>query len=285
MLPPAPAGQTFVAATATDPNGNTSEFSTSVSVDPAQSSADLAVSMDVAPSQVEPGSNVTYAITVTNNGPTAADNVTLSTGVPASTTFVSFTAPSGWTTSTPAAGGEGNVTGSVAWLDQGESATMTFVVHVNDNTPRATAVSAIASVTSDTADPNTSNNTIFVTAAVPGSITETDLAIAASVVPESVPQGQPLTFAFIGFQPRANRRHQRDLGPGNTESDDIPVDGRSQRVDHSDSFRGWYRHPQSIDPEYRRGSFGRLHGHRECQFNRHGREHHHRRGHNRERDD
>ena len=35
-LPPAPNGETFVAATATDPNGNTSEFSTSARVDPAQ---------------------------------------------------------------------------------------------------------------------------------------------------------------------------------------------------------------------------------------------------------
>ena len=71
---------------------------------------------------------------------------------------------------------------------------MTFVVHVNDNTPRATALSATATVTSDTPDPDPSNNTIFATAAVPGAITETDLAIAASVTPASVPRGQLLTF-------------------------------------------------------------------------------------------
>ena len=85
------------------------------------------------PSQVDPGGTGTYTITVTNNGPTAAENVTLSTGVPTSTTFVSFTAPSGWTAPRHRRVVNGNLTGSVASLDQGESATMTFVVHVNDN--------------------------------------------------------------------------------------------------------------------------------------------------------
>jgi uncharacterized repeat protein (TIGR01451 family) len=56
--------------------------------------ADLAITKAAAATVVA-GGNITYTINVTNNGTSAADNVTLTDAVPAGTTFVSFAAPAG----------------------------------------------------------------------------------------------------------------------------------------------------------------------------------------------
>jgi uncharacterized repeat protein (TIGR01451 family) len=50
---------------------------------------------------VAAGANQTYTITVSNTGSSAASNVTLTDTVPTGTTFVSFTAPVGWVSTTP----------------------------------------------------------------------------------------------------------------------------------------------------------------------------------------
>ena len=58
----------------------------------------------MAPNPVVAGQNLTYTITVTNNGPDAADAVSLSDTLPAGTTFVSLASPGGWSCTTPAVG-------------------------------------------------------------------------------------------------------------------------------------------------------------------------------------
>ena len=73
------------------------------------SSADLAVTNTASPDPVTAGNNITYTQVLTNNGPSAADNATIVEAVPANTTFVSFTAPSGWNCLTPAVGATGNI--------------------------------------------------------------------------------------------------------------------------------------------------------------------------------
>ena len=50
------------------------------------------------------GANLTYSITLTNNGPNAAQSVTLTDAVPANTTFISFTSPAGWVNTAETAG-------------------------------------------------------------------------------------------------------------------------------------------------------------------------------------
>jgi uncharacterized repeat protein (TIGR01451 family) len=196
LLPPEPAGENFVAATATDAAGNTSEFSTVVESTPSQAAADLAISMTAAPSPVDPGGNVMYTMTVKNNGPDAANNVAVTAAVPTSTTFVSLAAPAGWTASEPAAGGVGNVSATVATLNSGDSAVFSFVVHVNSNTPGNATLTASSAVTSDTADPDTSNNNASASVTVAAPVEQTDLAIAVSVSPHSVPQGEALAFTI-----------------------------------------------------------------------------------------
>jgi uncharacterized repeat protein (TIGR01451 family) len=106
---------------------------------------------------VAAGDLLTYTIVVSNNGPSAAANVTLSDAIPADTTFVSFTAPAGWTTTTPAPGGTGVVTATTPTLAAGASATFTLVVEV-DSGASGTTISNSATVTTTTGDTVAANN-------------------------------------------------------------------------------------------------------------------------------
>ena len=84
ILPGITIGPTqFVTSTATDPGGNTSEFS--------QLIADLGVTIAGAPATAVVGQDLTYEITVTNAGPFPAANTTLTDTIPANATFVSGT--------------------------------------------------------------------------------------------------------------------------------------------------------------------------------------------------
>ena len=77
-----------VTATATDPYGNSSEFSACALVVP-YDSADLRVEAVVSGDPVSLSSNFTYPVTVRNFGPTNATGVVLSNVLPANVTFVS----------------------------------------------------------------------------------------------------------------------------------------------------------------------------------------------------
>jgi uncharacterized repeat protein (TIGR01451 family) len=195
-LPPLPAGQTFVTATATDGDGRTSEFSGASQPGPVQAVADLSIAVTAAPDPVPLGASLTYTITVTNHGPGAADNVKFTTAVPAQSTFVSFAAPPGWTATNPAPGGTGDVSARIARLESGATAVFSLVVRVADFVPSTDALTAIGYVTSDTGDPDTSNNTAAASASVPRQADRTDLAIAVSAAPKSVRPGQALTFTI-----------------------------------------------------------------------------------------
>ena len=81
---------------------------------PLYGESDLALTMSDAPDPLQAGANITYTISVQNLGPNAAANVTLTDAVPANTTFVSFSAPAGWSVSAPAVGGTGTVSSARA---------------------------------------------------------------------------------------------------------------------------------------------------------------------------
>jgi uncharacterized repeat protein (TIGR01451 family) len=195
-LPAPPNGQSFVSATATDADGNTSEFSGDVENTPPPQSADLSIAMSAAPSPVSPGGTETYTIIVTNNGLDTAHNVSITTAVPTSTAFVSFTSPSGWTASAPAAGGAGTISASIPQLSSGSSATFTFDVRVSAGASGGTALTADGSVTSDTSDPNTNNNHASAQAVVSSPVEDADLAINVTASPDPVGQGQLVKFTL-----------------------------------------------------------------------------------------
>src|SRR5262249_18966135 len=118
-------------------------------VNAAPAGADLAVTIAAAPGAVAAGQEVTYTITVTNNGPDPATGVTLTDTLEAVATFISAT---GGVTPVGRA-----LTFSLGTLADRDTATITIVV-------RATGVAGqsltnTASVASSVTDPRTNNNT------------------------------------------------------------------------------------------------------------------------------
>lgn len=111
-------------------------------------SADLSITKTDSPDPVTVGSNLTYTITVTNNGPDAATGTVVIDTLPTGVTFVSSSASQGSCTGTI------TVTCSLGSLANGASATVSIVL-----TPTAAGtLSNTASVSSAVADPNTANN-------------------------------------------------------------------------------------------------------------------------------
>jgi uncharacterized repeat protein (TIGR01451 family) len=141
-----------------DPSTANDTSTASTTVNPA---ADLAVTKAVSPDPVTAGQNLTYTLTVNNNGPSAAANAALNYAVPANTTFQSLTAPVGWSCTTPAVGGTGAVHCGAASLASGATASFTLTV-----TAAGTTITNTATASSDTTDPNSANHSATATTAV-----------------------------------------------------------------------------------------------------------------------
>ncbi|MBK6426800.1 MAG: DUF11 domain-containing protein [Blastocatellia bacterium] len=102
------AAGTGVAATATDAENNTSEFSQCFAVG-GSSMADLAISAGTDVGAVAAGRSFNYYVTVHNYGPGTAAGVTMTDPLPSQTTFVDVAPVAGWSITTPAAGSGGSV--------------------------------------------------------------------------------------------------------------------------------------------------------------------------------
>ena len=165
-----------VSTTTSDPNsGNDSSTSTATVV----VEADVSVVKN-GPTSIEAGSDITYAVTVTNNGPSDATTVSLTDAVPANTTFVSANQDSGPVFSCaplPPSGGTGTITCTLGTFTSGSTATFTFVMHVSPSAPEGSSIVNTAEVSTTTTDPisgnNTSTSTAIVAAPADLSITKT----------------------------------------------------------------------------------------------------------------
>jgi uncharacterized repeat protein (TIGR01451 family) len=114
--------------------------------------ADLALTKSDSPDPVSAGAQLTYTVTVTNNGPDPATNVVVTEDLPSEVTFSSATPSSG---TCDFKGKKG--TCSLGTIASTQSVTATIKVTVKSNT-KASQISNTASVTSDVTDPNTANN-------------------------------------------------------------------------------------------------------------------------------
>ena len=155
-----------VSANETDPNPNNNTATQDTTV--VAAAADVQVTKTDAPDPVIINQNLTYTVTVRNNGPQAAQNVVLTDTLPAGPTFISATAP--------CAQAAGTVTCNLGTFASGAQTVITIVVQ-----PLAAgSLTNMASVSSTTADPNAANNSASATTMV-------------SSIPFSVsfPQGQP----------------------------------------------------------------------------------------------
>jgi len=189
----------FINATATSLAGNTSEFS--ACVQPKFLNADISVEQ-TAVASVAPGSNLSYQVTVANNGPDLAPNVVLVSRIPDNTTFDSFTAPGGWSSRVPDRGGTGALTSGVAGLFPGTSATFTIVLNVNSKAEDGSIIARSATVSSvipDLAPGNntrTSNTVVSAgTSTIPPDVAA-DVSISLSGPIKSVFEGDAITYVL-----------------------------------------------------------------------------------------
>ncbi|WP_127579164.1 DUF6923 family protein [Paenibacillus koleovorans] len=164
-----------------DPDNNTS-----TTVTPVEESADISVVKTGSPDPAEVGQELTYTITVSNAGPSTADNVTLTDVVPSTLTGVEYST-NGGTSFSPWLGllglGTLDVAESVSILLRGTIS----VSATGSITNQATAIST-------TPDPDPSNNTS--TSIIPLD-TSADVSVVKVGAPSPVPAGGLLTFTIL----------------------------------------------------------------------------------------
>ncbi len=147
--------------------------------------ADLAITQTVSSATVAQGDNVTYTLTVANNGPNGASGVTVSDTIPANFSLVSVNTTSG------TIGTNGNaVTATVGALGNAGTATITIVAQallpgITSNT---------ATVNSSTLDTNAANNTA--SAGVTINQTTADLSLTKVGDAATLPTGSNLTYTI-----------------------------------------------------------------------------------------
>ncbi|MBV9467892.1 MAG: CHRD domain-containing protein, partial [Abitibacteriaceae bacterium] len=154
-----------------DPNiatNGTSTVNTTVNTQ-----ADLSVNI-TGPATAIPGSDVTYTITQTNNGPSDAQSTGVFGTLPSHTSLVSFTQSSG-----PANG---------APLPPGGTQTFTLVIYIDPATPSGTILPIPANTFSTTSDTNSANNQSTFNTTVQDQITGTgndDVLVVNATGPNS----------------------------------------------------------------------------------------------------
>jgi uncharacterized repeat protein (TIGR01451 family) len=180
-----------VSSGSSDPNlaNNTATVVTLVA---APNTANLVVTNSAAPNPVQAGNNITYTITVTNDGPSATTTVTFNDAIPTNTTFFSFM-QTGTVWSCPSPGSGGKVTCTIGTLASGATTTFTLVVNVPSTTASGTVISDTASTSTSTPDSNPGSNsaTANVTVASAG---QYDLSVTKTGSPNPVTPGNNITY-------------------------------------------------------------------------------------------
>jgi uncharacterized repeat protein (TIGR01451 family) len=155
---------------------------------------DMAVAVSDSPDPVTPDNNITYTVTVQNNGPDTAPNATLNSFNNGSLQFQSATVPAGWNCTLPAVNAAPTFTCTNPSFPNGASSVFTFVVRassvilgINDGT-----VSTNFTAGSAVADPNNANNsetedTAYVTP-------DADISVTNSDAPDPVAPGGTITY-------------------------------------------------------------------------------------------
>jgi uncharacterized repeat protein (TIGR01451 family) len=174
-----------VTAATADPDPADNQATAGAVVSPAQ--ADLRVTK-TGPAAVTAGTNITWTVSITNDGPSSASNVVLTDTLPAGTTFVASNQISGPTfTCLPA----GNVvTCSAPSMPSATTATLTITAAVGLTTTGP--ITNTAEVTSTTADPDSSDNRATAVAAV--GIAPADVSIAKTANTTEVFPGGTITY-------------------------------------------------------------------------------------------
>jgi uncharacterized repeat protein (TIGR01451 family) len=192
-----------------DPNSaNNSAIATTVVASPSQS--DVAIVKTASPEPVDQGTNLTYTLQVTNNGPAIAQGVTVSDPLPAQVTYVSAS-----TTQGSCLQSAGTVTCTIGSVSVGG------LVIITINTTAATFSSVsiatnTATVSSTTSDPNMTNNTSTATSTIqsPSAVQvasfRTFALAGGGVVLEWLTREETRNLGFHIYREDAQGRHRVD---------------------------------------------------------------------------
>ncbi|MGH2360435.1 MAG: SBBP repeat-containing protein [bacterium] len=156
-------------------------------IDAAATLADLSIMKADSPDPVSAGSNLTYTITVTNNGPNDAIGVIVTDTLPGRVTLASSSASQGLCS------GTSTVTCDLGTINTGASATVTIVTMAR----AAGTVSNTTSVTSSVPDPDVTNNRVTTGTTVnPAPALAADLALTKTDAPDPVTAGNSVTYTL-----------------------------------------------------------------------------------------
>lgn len=142
---------------------------------------------------VAPGGNITYTITLRNDGAVAAQDVLLSDAIPTNTTFVSFEQTAGasqFQLTRPAPGGTGTAAATIASFPTG-TATFELVVQVLPAATQGTVISNRAVATTSSSEPDTLNNEATATTTV---AVQANLGVLKTANPTTAIAGDILTY-------------------------------------------------------------------------------------------
>lgn len=168
-------------------NGNNTATATTV----VQVLADLSITLADTPDPVIAGTQLTYTAVVSNAGPSDATAVVVTLPTPTNTSFVSGSVAGGGTCAgSPVVC---TVTGSIL---PGGSRTVTIVMLVAASAPENSTISATATVSAGSPDPNQLNNSASTTTGV---ITRADLALTLTAPVTQVLINVPVTFTAISL--------------------------------------------------------------------------------------
>jgi uncharacterized repeat protein (TIGR01451 family) len=152
---------------------------------PTEVRADLSLKGTQAPASVELGAPVVYTFTVTNNGPDASPDVSLTDTVLPRAAFVSASTTQGaWS-------GDHFAFGTIA---PGGTVTAKLTVAITNSPPGSAVLTSTATVDGPVQDSNRSNNSV--TLNTPITLPQADLALSLSAPAEPVGSDQKLTYTL-----------------------------------------------------------------------------------------
>lgn len=194
-------------ATSTTPDPEKAN-NTGRTTDTLSASADLAIIKTAQPAPVQAGQPVTYTLTITNNGPSAAQSVTVTDPVPAPLKYTSATTSQG-----SCSEADGTVTCAVGTVAPGDKVTVKVVANVPSGTP-PNELANTAKVASPTPDPVADNNTATYTLLTGA---QANITLTKSVSPDPVVAGEAITYKLT----------VANAGPSDAQSvtldDDVPA--------------------------------------------------------------
>lgn len=197
ILSPAATGQLVNTATVVPPAGVADPDvadNSATDVDDITPTADLSITKDDGQTTAIPGTDVTYQIVATNDGPSDVTNATIADTVPAALANVSWTCTGAGGGVCGASTGTGNAISTTATLPAGGSATY-FVT--GSLIPTATGTltnTATITLPTGASDPIASNNASTDTDTITPTV---DLRVAKSDGQSVAVPGAPITYLFV----------------------------------------------------------------------------------------